>query len=426
MKTKGTITYKCGHTKALNLFGNESYCEWKLQQMQDEASEELCPDCKDKQAAEEAKEMGFPELDGSEKQVKWAESIRVELWNDLSSNLKKADELVKKAEASVEARIAEDKSLTDKQISTAKNNISLLKAGYKMLDSFVATIPEIRSSAWFIYHRTDAIFPKWSTLQRILAVLGSEDASNEYKRVVVSTLEEYAPKIEETEESKELKADAEAEATLVPEGKEDADLIEVRTGKDVEIVGDLDYDDYKAVTSPKVGYLYDRENRRIWHPINLMTPSAEDVAAEAICLLLRMGYRVVCYDEKAREMAKSGSYEPEERHWVYRIQYGDGSTKLAIRILDGNDEINAKAIRGARWSHGSVVVPVSSWKEIEDFARIYGYRISAGATEEIEKYKASTTSVTDIKDVVNKDGNDGLAKILESSDDVLADLKDDG
>ena len=415
---KYTITYKCGHKKEIDIFGKEEYREWKFNQLQSEAAEELCPDCKDKKAAEEAKEMGLLELEGSEKQVKWAENIRVEMLSDLSEHLEGYVAAIERQKVALDKRIALG---DEKKIATAKEHLEKMQDGIKLVESYVAAVKTIASARWFIDHRIEGFFPRFRKEREVLLILGDEEEEAEFKSFIVSTLEEYAPKAEKTEESKELEADAEAEATLVPEGKEDAAIIEVRTSRDaVEIIGHLEYDDYKAVTAQDVGYIYDRGSRRIWHTVNSMTPPAEDVAAETICRLLRMGYRVLCYDAEARRMAQDGSYEPEERRWVYRL---DG--KIAIRVLDGRDEIHAKAIRGARWSHGSIVVPVSSWKEIEDFACIYGYRISDGAKEEIEKYKASTTSVTDIKDVVRKSGKDDLEKILESSSDVLDDLKDD-
>ena len=77
------IKFACGHTAEVQLYGSGESREWKARQM----ANDLCPDCKDKKAAEEAKEMGLPELEGSEKQVKWAENIRVEMLSDLSEHL---------------------------------------------------------------------------------------------------------------------------------------------------------------------------------------------------------------------------------------------------------------------------------------------------------------------------------------------------
>ena len=79
---KYTVTYRCGHTGVIDLGGKGSEREWRLKK----EAEKLCPDCyqeeldrKNKEAAEKAEQMGLPKLEGSEKQIAWAESIRSEI-----------------------------------------------------------------------------------------------------------------------------------------------------------------------------------------------------------------------------------------------------------------------------------------------------------------------------------------------------------
>lgn len=67
------ITYKCGHAARINLYGkiNErlEYLEWAKENKN-------CPECAAKLEAEKNRQAGLPALEGSEKQVRWAESIR--------------------------------------------------------------------------------------------------------------------------------------------------------------------------------------------------------------------------------------------------------------------------------------------------------------------------------------------------------------
>lgn len=66
---KYLITYKCGHEVTKQLYGKikerESYISW--------AEEQLCPECQHKmrhdEALADAETNGYPQLDGSEKQV---------------------------------------------------------------------------------------------------------------------------------------------------------------------------------------------------------------------------------------------------------------------------------------------------------------------------------------------------------------------
>jgi len=79
-------TYICGHEGRVQLYGKIKEREWKKEL----EFSKLCPECRQKQfeeererknaeAAAKAAEMGLPELEGSEKQIKWAVTLRQEL-----------------------------------------------------------------------------------------------------------------------------------------------------------------------------------------------------------------------------------------------------------------------------------------------------------------------------------------------------------
>lgn len=75
---KYTVTYKCGHTGTVELFGKESERRRKIAFYEENY---ICPECYEaeqaaKCAAEEQKYV-FPELIGSERQIAWAKTIRL-------------------------------------------------------------------------------------------------------------------------------------------------------------------------------------------------------------------------------------------------------------------------------------------------------------------------------------------------------------
>ena len=77
---KYTVTCKCGHVQTVNLTGKWSYREYKLEQYEND----LCSSCKAKKREEEfekqekiSEELGYIKLQGSPKQIQWAESIRL-------------------------------------------------------------------------------------------------------------------------------------------------------------------------------------------------------------------------------------------------------------------------------------------------------------------------------------------------------------
>lgn len=69
---KYTITYKCGHTAEVQLYGKESERQRKIEWYKTIN----CPQCEAEAQKAEAEANGLPELSGSDKQVAWATKIR--------------------------------------------------------------------------------------------------------------------------------------------------------------------------------------------------------------------------------------------------------------------------------------------------------------------------------------------------------------
>ena len=73
---KYDITYSCGHTGTVELYGKTSERESKIRWYETTA---VCPECYKKQQQEAAAETTIkyelPELEGSEKQVAWAKKL---------------------------------------------------------------------------------------------------------------------------------------------------------------------------------------------------------------------------------------------------------------------------------------------------------------------------------------------------------------
>ena len=79
---KYEVTYSCGHVGTVQIYGTAAEREKKIAWYENYA---VCPDCYKKArqeeattAAKQAKADGLPALTGSEKQIRWAESIRKE------------------------------------------------------------------------------------------------------------------------------------------------------------------------------------------------------------------------------------------------------------------------------------------------------------------------------------------------------------
>ena len=94
---KDYVTYSCGHTGEVQLFGTSKDRERKIKWYEEEA---LCPECYKKQQEERGKalaaEYNLPEITGvSDKQIAFAETLRGRYLTSYSINdLKKLTEIM--------------------------------------------------------------------------------------------------------------------------------------------------------------------------------------------------------------------------------------------------------------------------------------------------------------------------------------------
>ena len=84
------VNHSCGHTQVVELFGKTSARYEKIEYLE----RGVCPDCyremkqeereqENERAAKLAKSLGFSQLEGSEKQIAWANSIRQKVYEDI-------------------------------------------------------------------------------------------------------------------------------------------------------------------------------------------------------------------------------------------------------------------------------------------------------------------------------------------------------
>ncbi len=128
-------------------------------------------------------------------------------------------------------------------------------------------------------------------------------------------------------------------------------------------------------------------------------------------------------DRDVREKAIEGDYEPECTNWVKT-----NGKDLIIRWRGYSNTLynRARSLPGSKWNNGAVVVRVEHYKEVQEFAELYGFKFSSGALEAIEAHKkaqAKIETVTPAK-VEEPEQKDGLKEILNSGSDIIDDLKD--
>lgn len=389
---KYDVTFSCGHTAEVQLFGKVKDRQSRIKWLEECG---ICPDCyraqkeKEKKEAEEkaaaeAKDFGLAELQGSEKQIAWANKIRLAAIENLGKEIEHASGRIKDClEAllkEVGAETSASKIINSRDKILRADQADHFEIDLKDIDSGKSTPDDFK---WF-----DGEF----FVQALKDVLGCK---------------------EEPEDT----------VILSPEHRESETLVKVNyTDKEASVESPKDRGVIDTVK--ECGF---RWNGAAWMmQIDFKTGSAEDRASEIANKLLCAGYQV-SVPASIRDTAVSGKYEPRCTRWISR--YEDDNDHVYVSWdRDDNMYYQAKELTGAHWvSRRGMRVPTSSADEIEDFAQMYGFKISSGAKEAIAEYRNSVSIVDPEagKTAEKKDGKEALDSILKSSREVIEDLKDE-
>lgn len=301
-------TYSCGHEGRVNVIGKVSERQRKV----DMHFSSLCKECQakrweeeSKKAIEQSKEYEFPELSGTEKQIAWANTIRMEFYNYYDKYKIDVDDIIEN---------------------------------------------ETQSKFWI--DNRNAL-----TRDYFVNQYRKRHEKEEIDRLVIS---------EDTIRPSDVKYDG------VVEIVENGDKICLHYEKNQAFI-DL-------VKSMK--YKWDD----VWYrKLSETTGTFADRAAEIGHKLLENGFCICIHDSDIAEKAIKGEYRNEHTRWVYSRR---GTNLLSIRWNGRNDEIyqNARKIKGSKWDSGDVVVDVSHYKAVEEFAFKYGFKFTTAAQEKIDNY----------------------------------------
>ena len=325
-----------------------------------------CSECYKKEQEEKREkhiaEAGLPQLTGSEKQIAWAEKIRI-----------------------VKYELAQDhvKNFTSKGIETYDKLFSVAEAKF------------------WIDNRDKG----YKELMTLVASMAPAEVEAEIK----------------AEEAKESKAKTQV---LQPTAPVDETPVEIKV-TEAAIAVNSKKDDKIIEACKDAGY---RWLDGAWRKqISFRTGSPIDRAADIGNKLLSLGYPVAIDNAEAAQKAVSADFEPECTRWV-SVSAGAADGKLLISWKGKDNKLyeTARSLPKSSYSSPDVVVPVKYFHEVEDFAGLYGFRFSPGAQKAITEYKNSLEVKQVIPEKAPKaEKSDGLKKILESSSDVIEDLKDD-
>lgn len=382
-------TFSCGHEGRVNLIGPTKTREWRAERR----FEGLCPECfekerelerekENKKAAEESKEMELPELTGSEKQVAWANTLRlkfIERFEDEFKNLSKK-----------EIHFIAERILSNRDDFSKKEIKDMLE---KVDDILEYILTNKTKAKYFIDNRS----------------FGERELANVYKEM-------------KAKEEKEEMKDIINEATVIPKEVKFDEVVEIKYDeKSISAIYERNDTFIKIVKSLRFKW-----DGRVWsRKITEFTGSASDRVAELGNKLLNEGFSVLILGEEERNKAITGDYKVECNRW---IKHRLNTNKLAI-VHEKNDSLYraSRKLPGSKYNNGSVLVDVSHYKEVEEFAELYEFKFSKAALNLIENYKkqCEKIEIVDPVKVEEKKLKDGLKEILNSSSEIIDDLKDD-
>lgn len=321
----------CGDEYQVQLYGKIRDRQWKIDNWRG-----FCDSCKKKfrdestrKAIADAKDMGLPNLSGTEKQIAWAETIRVDILN-------KSMEFINRQEDET------------------------LKSKYG--DAFQQLCSIAESRFWIDNRNVDIVY----------------------------ILDEATRAVETPEKAaqKGLELDASIEATVRPPSPLTETIAEIRIQQDKIQIEFPERVEIFRLLVRGLGYIW---NRSCWErKITLRSGPIDSRAAEAGNKILSAGFCVRIYDDSIRQKAIGGVYEPECGRWIMARTSGKYNGWFVVWWKRGEDFYRqSKQLSGSRYDKPNVIVPSEQFEEALDFAEIHGFRLSDGALELMEKARAA-------------------------------------
>ena len=337
------INYACRHSGREQIYGKYSYREWLIAKK----SEEICPECweevlekKHKEEAEKARklaqEYGLPSLEGTEKQVHWAETIRRQKIDEIQTAIDGIEEI----------------------------DDNHKKAKLELTELFQRVMAK-SSAAWWIDNRSGGA-------KYFLQKAEREKKAEEEAALVVEHLNQI-----------------EIETTLRPENPvtEAVAVIALSDSDDIRIEFPEKRDDFRAVVK-QYGYRYDY----CWHRGG--GPNPLDRAAEIGQAFLAANFIIRIPEQKIREKVISGQFEREHTRMIWRRGSGKYKGWFAIEWRRNEDYYEvARKLPRSRYGKPFVVVPQEYFDEVLDFARMYDFKLSPGAEEIVKEQQGKKEKI---------------------------------
>lgn len=338
-------------------------------------------------------EKGLPALTGSERQVAWAETIRlskmarVRMFGKLIDMMQSLEHMESLNAEQREALRADIKQEID-NIDSGVNRESVRRQCLHLMHTVgsarrYATLVEIMErqtrASWWIDHRDTPI--------DAIALDLADD--------IDATIEAAGPRA--TGDIEAMHA-AQEEALLKPvDAPKSTQVAEIRlAGKELHVAFAEKREDFRLLMRG-MGFHW---AERYWaRTLGLTTGAPVDRMAETAHRIIGAGFMVRLHDDEARTKAIRGDFAPEQTRWVTKAVGGayDGWCRIQWSKTD-DLYAPAKSLLGARYNAGCIYVPSGSILEVMDFAERYGFAASTGVREMLAAHQAALAAGAVIAD----------------------------
>jgi hypothetical protein len=395
----------CNSSRRVSLFGKIKDREWKLENF-----DWTCEECREEQFRERCRkeseaaaaanaETGLSALEGSEKQIAWAETIRAKILDGV--NVRTEEEYQQAV-----ARLEKAGHFEKAEIQAGKEGFDNLRHAWECQNEAIKRLKAKTSAHWWIENRDN----RWNVLVERLAVEVSKE----------SGVEDVTPEAES----------AKVESTVRPESPITETVAEIRLlESSIEVLFPEKREDFWKVIKKQLGYYW---SENCWKKdITATTTGMSDFAAETGNTLLSAGFIICIFDEDIRNAAASGNFVADSGRWISKRIKGDYEGWFAIRWNEDSQALYnaARKLPGSKWSKPDVVVRPEHFEQVLDFADMYEFNLSAGAQDLVEeaqsaKDAAMTASVSKVEHDLPQPGAKPRKLAVPESVEVADEFKD--
>lgn len=331
---KYEIHYSCGHNGTVNLIGPSRFRRNRIGRLEDGVCFECFKHASTTVAREQAQELELPTLLGTEKQIAWAETLRIQKLHELEDCVEKLEE----------------------------------SPNYRHILLAVEHISNETSAKQWIEWRDDE--PKYLIAKVHKALLA------------VPTDEQKQAEREAQKQADAVKRAALVESTIRPETAVCEQPAEITcSGNTISVILPERLDDFREIVR-SLDYAW--KNGCWQRSIGKFAGALEDRFVELGHVLLAHGFLVRVFDEGLRARIVAGEFEPEQTRWITKLVKGDYAGWLMIQWGRNEDYYDAaRKIKNSRYSRPCVVVPPVQFQQVLDFAQLYDFRLSDAAKEAV-------------------------------------------